>query len=173
MRPISWQNPIVLILRSVKKFLGDLTVSTIATLIVTAAFSNLLFVTSNRPERGVQQGPTGDLVFSPLPAAPAANFSLDSALPEPTGKMPQKEKPAREQAAAHKSLRSTAKPVDVTPIQTPVEAPLQLIGASMTTPPAGDKPAATTASSTIRSAAVILRPLQALAGHISWLLPKL
>jgi hypothetical protein len=174
MRPISWQNPTVWIFRSVKKFLGELTKSTIATLIVTAAFSNLLFVTPNRPEHGPQQRPTGDLVFSPLPAAPAVNFSLDSSLPEPAGKMPLKEKPTREQAAAHKSLRSTAKPVDVAAIQTPAEAPLQLIGASMTTPPVADKPAASTAASgTIQSAAAILRPLQAIAGHISWLLPKL
>jgi hypothetical protein len=153
--------------------LGDLTVSTIATLIVTAALSNFLFVSPNQPEQAGQQKPMAELVFSPLPVAPAGYFSLESS-PEPAGKAPVKEKPAREQAAVHKTGRNTAKPGDIAPIQTTVDPPLQLIGASFPTPVDTDRPPASTATSGyVQSAAAILRPLQAIAGHIAWLVPKL
>jgi hypothetical protein len=182
MRPRTWQSPTGVIFRSakrlifhcVKKFLGELTVSTMATLIVTAALSNFLFVAPNRPEPSTPRRPVGDLVFWPLPVAPVANFSRESASPEPAGKVPLKEKPAREQAPPHKTIRGTAKPGDVAPIQTTIDPPLQLIGASFPPSAVANKPPASTgASGYVQSAAAFLRPLQALAGHISWLVPKL
>lgn len=163
------------LVRSAKKLLRDLTVSTIATLIVTASLSNLFFFASERPPAPLRNPLSSALIFSPIPAGPL-NSTLEpvNIVAERVNTGLVREKLGRDQSGPHKPLRGLSKAIETAPMISPVQPPLQLAGANAAIieeklPPSGE------ASGNLKhgfSMGIILKPIYAIAGQLSSLVPK-
>jgi len=160
------------VVRSVRRLVGELTVSTLATLIVTATLSNLFFASRPVPSATTAH-PTADaILFSPQPIGPGNNGLEPVTLTaEPT--LPAKA--ARDQAGLRKLPRPQVRivePAALAPAGPAIQPPLQLTGANIAaaTPmiDAGEKHPA----EHFRPAALVFRPIHAIADQLGWLLPK-
>jgi hypothetical protein len=167
------------IVRSVKRLIGELTVSTLATLIVTASLSNLFFASRTAPT-AVAHFNADAVIFSPQPIGPGNN-GLESLGIEAT--VAGRDKVARDQNSSRKIPHLPIRTVELAapaPATPPLQPPLQLSGATIAATSPIAEPGATTSadaplvqSERFRPVSFIFRPIHAIAGQLTWLLPKL
>jgi hypothetical protein len=168
------------IVRSVKRLVGELTVSTLATLIVTAILSNLFLVSRTVPSAPTAYRNADAIIFSPRPIGPGNNgLEAVNVVVEPVALG--RDKAAREQSA-RKIPRPPARIVEPAPIAPAVplvQPPLQLSGASIAaatpTIEPNEKSAAVgslTQSEPFRPASLVMRPIHAFVGQLTWLMPR-
>jgi hypothetical protein len=158
------------VVRGARKLLSELAISTIATLIVTASLSNLLL---NRPPAPKRLAGVNGFLFSPIPMVPA-NYGL-----EPTnivtdlsntGQLREKREPNGPRKLSHSTIRAIE---PVMPATIPLQPPLQLSGAITAATAPGERPAAgIELSDRLPATAIVLKPIVAIAGQLSSLLPK-
>jgi hypothetical protein len=170
--------------RSVTRLVGELTVSTLATLIVTAALSNLYFAARTAPSAPIARPSADAVIFSPQPLGPGNN-GLE---PVTLGLEPvtaARDRLTRDLSSGRKIPRppvrnvEPAAPVAVALPAPPIQPPLQLSSASMVAAPSSTEPSDNAAadapaapSGRFHPVTIIFRPIHTIAGQLSWLLPK-
>ncbi len=172
-----------LVVRSIKRLVGELTISTLATLIVTASLSNLFFASRTPPSAPVARPNADAVIFSPHPIG-SGNNSLEPLSLSSEVALPGRDKVARDQNGSRKIPRPpirTAEPAAAVPASAapPVQPPLQLSGANIAAAspipePGDDNPPHTPLlqPERFRPVSFVLRPIHAIAGQLTWLLPK-
>jgi hypothetical protein len=162
------------IVRGVKKLAAELSISILATLIVTALLSHLLFSIPTVPAALNRSIPSA-LIFSPNPVAPAS-FNLQS--PNIVGEVANtglgRDKLARDRGV-HRIPHAAVPALEPAPTPTPIPPPLQLSGASVAHVMNPEKPPGSDGllkSVPTLSTVSLFKPLQTMVGQLSWLLPK-
>jgi hypothetical protein len=164
------------VVRGARRLVGELTVSTLATLIVTASLSNLFFASRPVPSAPLGHRNADAIIFSPQPIGPGNN-GLEPVNLGTEAAVPGRDKIARDQNIPRKIPLPPIRTVDPAPL--PPAPPVQLTGANIAAAaPVAEPSDKTSADAAVvqpehfRPISLVFRPIHAIAGQLAGLIPK-